>query len=189
MSDGTSGAGDLTRLFSRWRAGDEDVAEQLLPQVYRELRGLAGSYLRRESRSHTLQPTELVNEAFLRLLGSEAHPNDRSHFFALAARAMRRILVDHARRKRAAKRFDSNDLVTLETDFTPLAQQEVDVLDLNDALERLSVIAPRPAQLVELRFFAGLTNREVTKVLDISLATAERDWKTARIWLRRELQA
>lgn len=179
--------GAVTRLFSRWRAGDEASAEQLMPQIYGELRGLAGSYLRRERQGHTLQPTELVNEAFVRLLGSEVEPNDRTHFFALAAQAMRRILVDHARRRRAAKRPDSGDRITLGAGLGPAPGQEVDVLELHDALERLAAVAPRAAKLVELRYFAGLDNREAAEVLEISMTTLDRDRKLARVWLRREL--
>lgn len=179
--------GPVTRLFSRWRAGDEDAASELLPRVYDELRRLAETYLRRERGGHTLQPTELVNEAFLRLLGTDVEAVDRTHFFALAARAMRRILVDHARRLQAGKRFAPEDRVTLGTRGTPAAGSEVDVLDLHRALERFARIAPRPAQLVELRYFGGLTNPEAAEVLEVSKATVERDWKSARVWLYQEL--
>ena len=183
-----SNPGHVTRLFSRWRAGDEDAAAELLPRVYDELRRLADAYLRRERAGHTLQPTELVNEAFLRLLGTEVEVLDRTHFFALAARAMRRILVDHARRQRAGKRIAPEDRVTLVTEVDATPGAEVDVLDLNRALERFAEIAPRPAQLVELRYFGGLTLPEAAEVLGVARATAARDWKAARVWLIRELQ-
>ncbi len=196
MNEQTEGA--VTRLFSRWRAGDEDVAAELLPRVYDELRGLASTYLRRERASHTLQPTALVNEAFIRLIGTDVEAVDRTHFFALAARSMRRILVDHGRRLQANKRIGPADRITLDTRVTPLAetslavtpltQSEIDVLDLHRALERFAEIAPRPAHLVELRYFGGLTNREAAEVLETSVATVERDWKAARAWLRRELE-
>ena len=186
MNEHTEGA--VTRLFSRWRAGDEDVAGELLPRVYDELRGIASGYLRRERAGHTLQPTALVNEAFIRLLGTDVKASDRAHFFALAARSMRRILVDHGRRLQADKRIGPSDRITLDTRVTPLAGPEVDVLDLNRALERFAEIAPRPAQLVELRYFGGLTNREAAVVLETSVATVERDWKAARVWLRHRLQ-
>ena len=181
--------GHVTRLFSRWRAGDEDAAAELLPRVYDELRRLADSYLRRERAGHTLQATELVNEAFLRLLGTDVEALDRTHFFALAARSMRRILVDHARRQQAGKRIPPEERVTLVTEVDATPGSEVDVLDLNRALERFAEIAPRPAQLVELRYFGGLTLPEAAEVLDISRATAARDWKVARVWLVGELRS
>jgi RNA polymerase sigma factor (TIGR02999 family) len=130
--------GLVTRLFSRWREGDEDAATELLPQVDDELRRLAGSYLGRERRGHTLQPTELVNEAFLRLLGSDVEALDRTHFFALAAGVIRRILVDRAHRKQAGKRFAPEDRVTMCTNITPGAEEAHDVLDLHRALERFT---------------------------------------------------
>ena len=179
--------GPVTRLFSRWRGGDEDAAAELLPRVYDELRRLADSYLRRERAGHTLQPTELVNEAFLRLLGTEVEAVDRTHFFALAARSMRRILVDHARRQQAGKRIPPDERVTLVTEVDATPTPEVDLLDLHRALERFAEIAPRPAQLVELRYFGGLTNPEAAEVLEVSKATVERDWKSARVWLYQEL--
>ena len=179
--------GHVTRLFSQWRSGEEHAAEQLLPQVYEELRRLADSYLRRERPHHTLQPTELVNEAFLRLFGSEMSVADRVHFFALAAQVMRRILVDHARRQSAGKRFAPRDRVTLDTSAAIESGTSVDVLDLHRALERFSEFAPRPARLLELRFFGGLTLNEAAEVADVSRATAARDWEAARIWLAGEL--
>ena len=179
--------GHVTRLFSRWRAGDEDAAAELLPRVYDELRRLADSYLRRERSGHTLQATELVNEAFLRLLGAGIEALDRTHFFALAARAMRRILVDHARRQRAGKRIAPEDRVTLVTDVDVTPGGEVDVLDLHRALEKFAEIAPRPARLVELRYFGGLTLPEAAQVLGASRATVARDWNAARVWLSGEL--
>ncbi|MEM7585806.1 MAG: ECF-type sigma factor [Acidobacteriota bacterium] len=180
--------GHVTRLFLRWRDGDESAATELIPRVYDELRGLAGSYLRKEREGHTLQPTELVNEALLRLLGADVEALDRTHFFALAAKSMRRILIDHARRLQAGKRFAPEDRVTLVTEIAPIVKGRVDVLDLHQALERFSEIAPRPSQLVELRYFAGLTNAEAAVVLGVSRPTVERDWKAARVWLRQELQ-
>ena len=179
---------DITQVFNRWRDGDDALAEELVPEVYGSLRRLAASYLRGERRGHTLQPTELVHEACARLLGSDVDARDQTHFFALAAQSMRRVLVDHARRARAQKRFDPAERVTLVTRIEAEPHREFDVLDLHDALERLAKVAPRPAQLVELRFFAGLTVPEIAEVLGISKATAARDWTTARMWLRRELQ-
>ncbi len=184
---GATSPGHVTRLFSRWRAGDEDASVELLPRVYDELRRLANSYLRRERPGHTLQPTELVNEAFLRLIDNDLEALDRAHFFALAARAMRRVLVDHARRLQANKRFAPEDRVTLLTRILSAKDESVDLLDIHHALERYIEIAPRPAELVELRYFGGLTNPEAAEVLGVSLGTIERDWRLARVWLRREL--
>ena len=183
----TPSNGSVTRLFGQWLDGDAQVADDLLPLIYDELRGLADSYLRRDRGGLTLQPTELVNEAFLRLLGSEAEATNRVHFFALAAQVMRRLLVDRARRRRADKRIDAHNQVTLHTDSAIEGDREVDVRDLHRALERFQEIAPRPAQLVELRFFGGLTLSEAAQVVDISRATAARDWEAARIWLSGEL--
>ncbi|MCB1054136.1 MAG: sigma-70 family RNA polymerase sigma factor [Acidobacteria bacterium] len=187
MEDLSPPSDETTQLFTRWREGDREVTEELVEQLYQELRKQARFFLLRERQGHTLQPTELVNEALLRLLGSDVQAADRTHFFALAARAMRRILVDHARRKNASKRLGPDELTVIETGILPVSEPAVDVAALNDALDRLATVAPRPARLVELRYFGGLTNREAADVLDVSVATAERDWKTARTWLRREL--
>ncbi|MDA8016712.1 MAG: sigma-70 family RNA polymerase sigma factor [Thermoanaerobaculia bacterium] len=185
----SSSPGHVTRLFSRWRSGEERAEEELLPLVYQELRGLAANHLRRERAHHTLQPTELVHEAFLRLFGSQVEALDRVHFFALASQVMRRVLVDHARRQLAQKRIGPEDRVTLHTDSGVTPESQVDVLDLHRALERFAKVAPRPAQLVELRFFGGLTLDEAAEVAEISRATAARDWEAARIWLSGELAA
>ncbi len=173
-------------LLERWRGGESEALEALVAVVYDELRRLAGRQLRRERIDHTLQPTSLVNEAFLRLLGgSSVHPNDRVHFFALAARTMRQVLVDHARRRAAGKRIIAEPL---EGQAEPgVAPASSDVLALHQALERLAVLDPRQAQVVELRHFGGLENQEIAAVLGISLATVERDWRIARLWLHREL--
>ena len=176
-------------LVVRWRQGDQDALAELVPQVYDQLRQLAGAYLSVERPGHTLQPTALVNEALLRLLGNDAHPADRNHFFSLAARTMRRILVDHARAKNAEKRPHPAARVTLDPDQTPDTDTAFEVLDLHNALENFARLAPRQAQLVELRYFGGLSNREAAEVLGISAATADRDAKTARVWLRRALSA
>ncbi|MEM7052321.1 MAG: ECF-type sigma factor [Acidobacteriota bacterium] len=180
-------AGHMTRLFSRWRGGDEEAAGELLPLVYDELRRLARAYLRRERVGHTLQPTELVNEAFLRLFGAEAEALDRAHFFALASGVMRRVLVDHARRLRAEKRPSPNHRMTLQTDVRQAPGPEVEVLDLHRALKRFAAFAPRPARLLELRYFGGLTLAEAAEVAGVSRATAARDWEAARVWLSGEL--
>lgn len=179
-----AGAPDVTVLLARWREGDEAALEELVPVVYGELRALAARYLRGERGGHTLQPTSLVNEAFVRLLGpARVRPHDRTHFFALAARTMRRVLVDHARRHRAEKRPSPEDRLTLQTALAGAAAPEIDVLALHEALERLAEIHPRQAQLVELRYFSGLSNPEAAEALGVSLATVERDWQVARLWL------
>jgi RNA polymerase sigma factor (TIGR02999 family) len=143
-----------------------------------------GEPLKSERAGHTLQPTSLVNEAFVRLLGpARVRPQDRTHFFALAARTMRRVLVDHARRRQAEKRPSPDDRLTLQTGLAGGVEPEIDLLDLHEALERLAGIHPRQARLVELRYFGGLSSREAALSLEASLATAERDWQVARLWL------
>lgn len=181
---------DVTRLLKSWRQGESKALEDLLPLVYEELRDLAASYLRKERRGHTLQTTALVHEAYLRLCGgSPLHLVDRSHFFTVAAQAMRRILVDHARRHQAGKRIGAHQKVTLEAAPEPAVQLDADVLAVHEALEALSQIHPRQAQLVELRYFGGLSMEEAAEVLDVSLATVARDWRVARVWLHRKLSA
>jgi RNA polymerase sigma factor (TIGR02999 family) len=183
----------ITELFELWgkvgQAGEdgEAVLEELVPRLYEELHRLASSYLSRERPGHTLQPTALVNEAFLRLFGSAVQPKDRQHFFALAARLMRRVLVDHARRYRAGRRFSPERRLTLDPEGFEAAQAPVDVLDLHRALEGFAEVSPRAARVVELRYFGGLTLDEIGEVLEVSPATAARDWTAARLWLQREL--
>ena len=180
-------SGEVTLLFDRWRGGEDEARAELVTLLYHELRQLARTQLSREHGHRTLQPTELLNEALARLLGSEVTPENRSHFFSLAARAMRRVLVDHARKRSASKRFDPRERVELDAGETPSEEPDLDVLAVHHALERFAEIAPRPARLVELRYFGGLTNPEAAEVLDISLASVERDWRLARLWLRRKL--
>jgi RNA polymerase sigma-70 factor (ECF subfamily) len=189
----------VTDTFLRWRSGDASALDDLLPRVYDELRALADAYMRRERPGHTLQPTALVHEAFLRLLRlPPGSVQSRVHFFALAAQAMRRILADHARRHRAAKRGGSAVRVPLElVEGTPgaavagipaAAQSEVAADDLDAALEDLAKLDPRQARVVELRFFGGLSIEETAEVLGVSTATVKRDWLVARAWLHRELR-
>ena len=181
----------VTELLRAWGAGDRAALDQLMPVLYAELRRQAERQLRRESAGHTLQPTALVNEAYLRLVDQrQAKWEGRSQFFALAARQMRRILVDHARGRAAAKRGGAAARVTLAegsaaTPETP--QGEIDVLALDEALTRLAALDARQARVVELRYFAGLGVEEVAEALDISPATVKREWTMARAWLRREL--
>jgi RNA polymerase sigma factor (TIGR02999 family) len=186
MSKGPNPYGEVTRLLRSWQDGEEHVMDDLFPLVYDELRMLAASYLRKERQGHTLQPTALVHEAFVRLVGPESlEVKDRSHFFAIAARAMRRILVDHARRHQAGKRIAPGDKIALDDAPELSRQPDTDVLWVHEALEKLQEINPRQAQLVELRFFGGLSNPEAAHVLGVSQGTVERDWKIARIWLHR----
>jgi RNA polymerase sigma factor (TIGR02999 family) len=183
----------VTDTFLRWRSGDASALDDLLPRVYDELRALADAYMRRERAGHTLQPTALVHEAFLRLLRlPPGSVQNRIHFFALAAQAMRRILADHARRHRAAKRGGGAVRVPLElveggAPATP-AGDDVAADDLDAALEDLAKLDERQARVVELRFFGGLSIEETAEVLAVSTATVKRDWLVARAWLHRELR-
>lgn len=189
------GAHEITELLRAWGAGDAEACEALARLVYAELRRQARRALRREEEGHTLQPTALVHEAWLRLDGQlHARWQSRSQFFAVAARMMRRVLVDHARTRHALKRGGSAAQVTLETMEDQLAAPDtvldsVDLLALDDALHRLGEIDPQKARLVELRYFAGLSIPEAAEALGVSAATVGREWAVARIWLRRELGA
>jgi len=183
--------GKVTRLLERWRVGDEDAFDELVPLVYGELKRVARGARRSERRGHTLRTTALVHEAFLRLVAQErARIEDRGHFLSVAARVMRRILVDHERRRRAAKRGGAGEPVPLaEVDVPGESGVAPDVLDLHEALDELARIEERQARLVELRYFGGLTIPEAVEVLGASHATLERDWTAARLWLRRRLTA
>lgn len=190
-SDSSGATGHaVTELLHAWRAGDTAAWEQLVPLVYAELRQQASSALRREGEGHTLQATALVHEAWLRLDGQhDAHWESRGQFFSVAAQMMRRVLTDHARTRRALKRGGGGVQVTLGDGIPAVASpDDVDVLALDDALARLATIDPRKAQLVELRYFAGLSIPEAATALGISPATVGREWAVARMWLRRELE-
>lgn len=178
--------GEVTRLLEAAASGDRGAFDALYRSVYDELHRMARSNMRREKDGHTLQPTALVNEAYLRLAPSAANWSDRRHFFGAAAEAMRRILVDHARRRLANKRGAEFERVTLSGAAMdiPAAQSGVDVLQLDDALEKLREESARLADLVKLRFFAGLSIDDAARALDISPATAKRDWAFARAWLQ-----
>lgn len=180
---------DVTRILDQIRSGDTSAGERLLQEVYGELRRLAAEKLGRERKGQTLQATALVHEAYLRLLGGATAPqwNGRGHFFAAAAEAMRRILVENARRKQSRKHGGGQQRVDLDSDCAVDDAPDVDVLALDMALDKLAATAPQQARLVKLRFFAGLTMPEVADALDISLATAERHWAFARAWLYAEL--
>jgi RNA polymerase sigma-70 factor, ECF subfamily len=178
----------VTQLLVRWREGDRRALDELMPLVYEELHRLAAHYMRGERPGHTLQTSALVNEAYLRLAGNEdIQWQDRAHFFAIAAQAMRRILVDHARRRGGQKRGGDAHKVALDEALLVSAERAAEVVALDDALARLAEIAPRKSQLVELRFFGGLDIEETAEVLQVSPGTVMRDWTFAKAWLRREM--
>jgi RNA polymerase sigma factor (TIGR02999 family) len=184
-----SGEG-ITQLLIDWSKGDQAALEKLMPLVYDELRRLASNYLRRERASHTLQPTALVNEAYLKLIDQRhAKWQNRAHFFGISAQLMRRILVDHARQRQAAKRGGSDlQRLSITSAETVIKRPEIDLLALNEALDELAEMDPQQGRIVELKFFGGLSIEETAEVLGISHATVERDWKMARAWLRRQLE-
>jgi RNA polymerase sigma factor (TIGR02999 family) len=177
---------EVTQLIGAWRAGDAGALERLLPIVYDELRALARRRLQAERPDHTLQPTALVHEAYARLAGSSLAVEDRSHFVAVVARTMRRVLVDHHRTRARAKRGGGHERVTLDENMA-VADDPTSFLALNDALERLAVMDPRKAQVVELHYFGGLTYQETAESLGISEATVDRDLRMAKAWLISEL--
>lgn len=187
----SSRASNLTQLLVRWSEGDAAALEQLLPTIYRELRRIAASQLRRERLDHTLVPTALVHEVYLRLIDQRrASWENRAHFFGVAAQLMRRILVDHARAHHAAKRGDRAARVSLDVALEEARDSErpEDILAIDLALERLARLDPEQARVVELRFFAGLTVEETAHVLNRSSRTIKREWRLARAWLFRELR-
>jgi RNA polymerase sigma factor (TIGR02999 family) len=179
---------DVTRLLLAWSEGEPAAADALMEAVYTDLRRMARGYLSRERSDHTLPPTALVHEAYVRLVDQRhVRWQNRAHFFAIAARVMRRILVDHARARASLKRGGAEPVRLLVED-SQLEPPLVDILALDVALDRLAAIDARQSQLVELRFFAGLTIEEVASVLSVSVVTVKRDWALARAWLYRELQ-
>jgi RNA polymerase sigma-70 factor (ECF subfamily) len=184
--------GNITQLLDDFRGGDQKALERLLPQVYDQLHRIAAKYMRRESARHTLQPTALVHEAFLRLVdGAEVNWQNRAHFFAVAANLMRRILVDHAKAKKAAKRGGGGLHVSFDEQMHavgPASNAEPDVLALDRALKRLAKVDERQARVVELRYFGGLSIEEVADALQASPATIKRDWAAAKLWLFREIE-
>jgi RNA polymerase sigma factor (TIGR02999 family) len=179
----------VTQLLVDWSNGDPSALDKLMPVVYDELRRLASNYLRRERAGHTLQPTALVNEAYLKLVDQrKARWQNRAQFFGVAAQLMRRILVDHARIRQAQKRGGSDQQQLSLSQADQVAEKpDIDLLALHEALNDLALIDEQQARIVELRFFGGLTIEETAEVLAISHATVERDWTLARAWLRREL--
>jgi RNA polymerase sigma factor (TIGR02999 family) len=178
----------VTELLVRWSHGEEAAREELVPLVYDELRRVARRCLAGQPHDQTLQSTALVHEAYLRLVGrSEVHWQNRVHFFAVAARLMRGILVDHARMRLAAKRGGSNLTLTLDDSLAAPKQREMDLVALDDALTALAALDPKQGQLVELRFFAGLSIEDTSHVMGLSPATVKREWATARAWLYGEM--
>ncbi len=188
MAPAPSPAGEVTRLLLAWRQGDRDALESLIPLVYGDLHRMAERHLRGERPGHTLQPTAIVNEAYLRLVGSEGGDwQNRAHFFAAAARSMRRILVDHARSRDAKKRGGGTRCL-LDT-AVMVEPRAVDLIAVDDALEKLAALDPAQGRVVELRFFAGLTEDETAEALEISPSTVHRKWLSAKAYLHRELAA
>ena len=181
---------DITALLDAWSSGDLDARDRLVPVVYDELRRRAAAFLRRERSGHTLQPTALVHEAYLRLVNQDrAVWRNRAQFFAIASEIMRRILVDRARARKMAKRSGQWSRVSLAEDAAQTSAREVDVLDLDTALDELAAFDRRKARVAELRFFAGLSLEDIGLVLDTSTATTMRDWQAARAWLFKRLTA
>jgi RNA polymerase sigma factor (TIGR02999 family) len=189
MTDRKS-AGDITALLSRWRKGSPEAEEQLMSMVQAELRKLAAGYLRRERGGHTLQPTAIVNEAYIRMMPQRGVEwANRAHFFGIAAKMMRRVLVDHARRRRAAKREGfAGDPITLSNVADPAGGENIDVLALHEALAELATLDDRQAEIVELRFFGGLKIDEVAEAVGVSPATVKRELTTATVWLRHKMR-
>jgi RNA polymerase sigma factor (TIGR02999 family) len=180
---------DVTRLLAKWKDGDEAALQQLLPIVHDQLRGLARRQMAAERPGHTLQPTALVNEAYLRLVNlKQMQWQDRAHFFAMAARLMRRILVDFARSRGYQKRGGGAKQVSFTHALAVAGGQPVDVVALDDALEALARVDERKSQVVEMRFFGGLSVEETAEVLNVSRETVKRDWKFAKMWLLRHLR-
>lgn len=178
----------VTQILIDWSNGNREAAVGLMPLVYDELRGLARGYLQRERSDHTLQATALVHEAYLRLVDQRTTTwRNRAHFFGVAAQLMRRILVDHARRHRRAKRGGAWDKVEFNEALAPSVSRNLDVIALDDALQDLTELNAQHARIVELRFFGGLKTEEVAEVLDLSQRTVEREWRMARAWLRCEI--
>ncbi len=185
-----TGPTDVTELLQRFRNGDKAAADELLPQVYEELRRLAAVRMKSERSGHLLQPTALVHEVYLRLaMGSPVELKDRAHFLAVAAQHMRRIMIDHARAATCGKRGSGNAVISLE-DFNGVSPPpDESLLALDEALTRLREIDERAARIVEMRFFGGLTERETSEVLGVAVSTMKRDWDFARAWLAARLSS
>jgi RNA polymerase sigma factor (TIGR02999 family) len=179
----------IARLLDNWHQGDQKARDELIPLVYDELRHMARQRLWHQRPDHTLQSAALVNEAYLRLVQQKSPQwQNRAHFLAVAAQMMRNILVDYARNRLAAKRGGGAQRLTLETEFAPAHQREIDLVALDDALNKLAALDAEQSRLVELRYFGGLSIEETAEAMGISPATVKREWTTARAWLQRELK-
>jgi len=179
---------NITHLLKEWSKGDQHALNELTPLVYEELRQQAARYMRKERVGHSLQATALINEAYLRLIDvKNVQWQNRAHFFAIAANLMRRILVDHARRRDAEKRGGSQIFLTLDDAVAAPKASDIDLLAIDQALTKLAAIDSQQARVVELRFFSGLTVEETATVLNVSPKSVKRDWSVARAWLRREI--
>jgi RNA polymerase sigma factor (TIGR02999 family) len=189
MNDAQRKEPGITQLLMAWSDGRREALDDLIPLVYEDLRRVAAGYMRQEAAGHALQPTALVHEAYVRLIDQkQVKWRNRAHFFGVAAGMMRRILVDHARRRRADKRGGDWERVTLEeNDVAAEGPREIDVLTLHDSLERLATFDPQQARIVELRYFGGLTIEEAAEVVGVSPATVVREWTIAKAWLRVDL--
>ena len=184
----TAGSQRITHLLLAWGDGDQTALEKLMPLVYEELRRVAARHMRRQGPGHTLQTTALVNEAYVRLIdSSQVRWQNRAHFFAVSAQMMRRILIDFARARRYLKRGGGAQQVSLDETLAVAPERGSDLLELDEALTRLAALNRRQAQIVELRYFGGLSEEEAAEALKISLRTVQRDWNLARLWLYREL--
>lgn len=184
----SASSGEVTFLLLELKRGNKEAEGRLIPLVYKELRRIAASYLRRESPDNSLQPTALVHEAYIRLIDiKEVDWQSRSHFFAVSATLMRRILVDHARANQARKRGHGWDEVSLNEAILPSPERAPDILALDEALNKLAALDERQSKIVELRFFAGMSEDETASVLEISTRTVKRDWRIAKAWLFKEL--
>ena len=180
---------EVTALLRQWRSGDQEALSKLTPLVYDELHRLAHQYISRERPGHTLQTTALVNEAYLRLVGQkDVNWEGRSHFFAVSAQVMRHILVDYARQHTSAKRGGGIQKVELDGEATVTPERATELVALDEAMQALNKLHPRRTRVVELRYFGGLNNQEVSEVLGVSETTIERDWRFAKAWLYREMQ-
>ena len=180
---------NITHLLKEWSAGDRRALDRLTPLVYEELHRQAARFLRRERPGHTLQTSALINEAYLRLIDAkDVQWQSRAHFFAIAANLMRRVLVDHARRRDAEKRGGTHIRLTLDGTLAMANETDLDLLAIDEALDKLAVIDSQQARVVELRFFSGLSVEETAAALGVSPKTVKRDWSVARAWLRREME-
>ena len=178
---------EVSRLLVDWGNGDQAALDELIPLVYDELRRVAGRYMRRENQGHTLQTSALVNEAYIRLIDQKrVHWKNRAHFFGVAAQLMRRILVDHARSRLRAKRGGGRQMVSL-VEQGGVSSEGVEVISVDAALKNLAEMDPRKSQIVEMKFFGGLTNEEAAEVLKVTSRTVEREWRKAKAWLNREI--